>query len=51
MKKQQKPAWYKGKRKDCDRCGQEYPKKELKGQKGLLVCKYCFDNTSTTRRK
>jgi len=37
------PGWYKGKKKECDRCGFVFPLSDLTRQKGLLVCEKCLD--------
>lgn len=32
-----------GQKKNCDRCGLPFYKKDLKQQKGWLVCEKCYD--------
>jgi len=29
---------------DCDRCGWTYDKRELRRQRGMLLCDKCFDS-------
>lgn len=41
--KNQLPPWYKGKKKECDRCSFVYPLSELRRQDGLLLCEKCLD--------
>jgi len=41
--KNQLPPWYKGQKKECERCGFVYPIDKLISQDGLLVCKKCLD--------
>lgn len=37
------PSGHKGKQKECDRCGFVKPLDKLQYQRGVLVCKDCYD--------
>jgi len=37
------PGWYKGQLKECERCGFDYPIRDLTKQGGLLLCDKCLD--------
>jgi recombinational DNA repair protein (RecF pathway) len=44
------PPYAKGQMRHCYICGADYPERELKKQRGNLVCKYCYDTLTDEQR-